>query len=409
MIGKSLGPYQIVAKLGEGGMGEVYAARDSRLGRTVAVKVLPSGFAVDAGRRARFEREARAIASLAHPHICTIHDVGDHDGMPYLVMEHLEGETLAARLARSRMPLPEALAYAVQIASGLECAHRAGIVHRDLKPANIMLTKTGATLLDFGLAKPMSDQIRAGDTATATAPLTMQGEIVGTLAYMAPEQLEGTTVDERTDIFAFGTIVHEMVTGQRAFAGASQAGIIGAILHSHPPSIVELVPGAPRALARLVVACVAKDPRDRWSSAHDVRLQLEALEEGAGLTTAAAAVPHRSRERLAWIAAAVALLAALALGVLFVDQSAATRDSDCQPGVSRAAPGHYLRAWRGAADFAGWAARRVCGHRSSGRAGDLRARSGLGDGAVARRYGEWRRSHSGRPTAAGWDFSPRAN
>ena len=316
--GTRLGPYEIVSLLGAGGMGEVYVARDTRLERTVAVKVLLSGFADDPGRRARFEREARTIASLAHPHICTIHDVGDHGGTPFLVMERLEGETLASRLTRGRLPVHEAIACAIQIASGLECAHRAGIVHRDLKPANVMLTKTGAILLDFGLAKPVSEQIPAGDDATGTAPLTMQGEILGTLPYMAPEQLEGKTVDERTDIFAFGTIVHEMVTGQRPFSGASQASLIGAILHSNPPSIAALVPGTPRALARLIAVCLAKDPRDRWSSAHDLQLQLEDLDEDDVPNAVAAPGANRFRERLAWTVAAAALLAALALGVLFV-------------------------------------------------------------------------------------------
>ena len=311
--GTRLGPYEIVSLLGTGGMGEVYVARDSRLERTVAIKVLPSGFTDDPSRRARFEREAKTIASLVHPNICTIHDIGDHGGTPFLVMERLEGETLAARLTRGRLTLDEGIACAIQIASGLECAHRAGIVHRDLKPANIMLTKAGATLLDFGLAKPVRDRLTSGDDATATALLTMQGEIVGTLPYMAPEQLEGKAVDERSDIFAFGAIVHEMITGQRPFSGNSQASLIGAILHSNPPSINDVVPGAPRALVRLIAGCLAKDPRDRWSSAHDLRLQLEGLEAGDQATLPAAPVA-RSRERLAWTLATAALLLALALG-----------------------------------------------------------------------------------------------
>lgn len=299
-------------------MGEVYVARDSRLDRSVAIKVLPREFSADTGRRARFEREARAIASLSHAHICTVYDVGDHEGVAFLVMERLEGETLAERLTRGPLPLPEAILCASQVAEGLECAHGAGIVHRDLKPANVMLTRAGAKLLDFGLAKPSPVGPSAG-AETVTGPLTMQGTILGTLPYMAPEQLEGKPVDARADIFAFGAMVHEMLTGRRAFPESSEAGLIGAILHSHPPTLSEAKPGTPRALERLVSVCLAKDPHDRWSSAHDVRLQLEGLADG-GRDAAAPAAHRRASERLAWIAAAIALLTAIGLGALFTAQ-----------------------------------------------------------------------------------------
>ena len=301
--GTRLGPYAILSPLGAGGMGEVYVARDTRLDRTVAIKVLPREFSEDPGRRARFEREARTIASLSHPHICTVHDVGDHEGFAFLVMERLEGETLAARLTRGPLPLGEAIACASQLAEGLECAHRAGIVHRDLKPANVMITSAGAKLLDFGLAKLAPDGVPVADAATATAALTMRGEILGTLPYMAPEQLEGKAVDARADIFSFGAMVHEMVTGQRAFAGSSQASLIVAILHADPPPMATLVPGTPRALDRIISVCLAKDPRSRWSSAHDVLVQLEGLADGDVPELATTHAPSRSRERINWTAA----------------------------------------------------------------------------------------------------------
>ena len=275
--GTRLGPYQVANPLGAGGMGEVYAARDTRLERSVAIKVLPREFSDDAGRRARFEREAAAIASLSHPNICTLHDVGQQDGTMFLVMEKLDGATLAARLAQGPMTPAEAIACAIQIAEGLAFAHRAGVVHRDLKPANVMLTKTGAKLLDFGLAK-LASGVAEHPTATA---LTFHGEILGTLPYMAPEQLQGNDVDARADIFAFGAMLHEMVTGQRAFTGSSQASLIGAILHFEPPRVTQVAPGAPPALDRLVSVCLAKDPADRWSSATDVLLQLKGLADSA--------------------------------------------------------------------------------------------------------------------------------
>ena len=327
LSGTRLGPYAILSPLGAGGMGEVYVARDTRLDRTVAIKVLPREFSEDPGRRARFEREARTIASLSHPHICTVHDVGDHEGFAFLVMERLEGETLAARLTRGPLPLGEAIACASQLAEGLECAHRAGIVHRDLKPANVMITSAGAKLLDFGLAKLAPDGVPVADAATATAALTMRGEILGTLPYMAPEQLEGKAVDARADIFSFGAMVHEMVTGQRAFAGSSQASLIVAIRHADPPPMATLVPGTPRALDRIISVCLAKDPRSRWSSAHDVLVQLEGLADGDLPELATTHASSRSRERMAWTAAAIAVLTAIGIGALFVSQRTEPEDA----------------------------------------------------------------------------------
>jgi eukaryotic-like serine/threonine-protein kinase len=318
--GTRLGPYAIVTPLGAGGMGEVYAARDTRLDRSVAIKVLPREFSDDAGRRARFEREAMAIASLSHPNICTLHDVGQHDGTMFLVMEKLEGITLAVRLAQGPMPPAEAIACAIQIAEGLAFAHRAGVVHRDLKPANVMLTRTGAgstsapqaKLLDFGLAKVSAD---AAEHPTATA-LTFQGEILGTLPYMAPEQLQGGDVDARADIFAFGAMLHEMFTGQRAFAGASQASIIGAILHAEPAPLSQRVPNTPRALERIVSVCLAKDRDERWSSARDVLLQLKGLAAGDSGSDRVAPIPAPARRAagLAWALAVVGLVTTAVLG-----------------------------------------------------------------------------------------------
>jgi Tol biopolymer transport system component len=311
--GTRLGPYVLTAPLGAGGMGEVYAARDSRLDRTVAIKVLLHESAGDAGRRARFEREATAIASLQHPNICTLYDVGDHDGAMFLVMEKLDGVTLAARLAAGPLTPAEAIACAMQIAEGLAFAHRAGVVHRDLKPANVMLTRSGARLLDFGLAKMTA---AAGTIAATNTSLTVDGELLGTLPYMAPEQLEGKDVDARADVFAFGAMLHEMVTGVRPFAGDSQASLIAAILHHEPPALSQVVPNAPRALDRLVRVCLAKNREDRWSAGQDVLLNLKVLSESHGPETSGAArtAALRRRERLAWALAIVGLAAAAGLG-----------------------------------------------------------------------------------------------
>jgi serine/threonine protein kinase len=264
-LGTRLGPYEILALLGAGGMGEVYRARDTRLQRTVAIKVLPPARAASPEVRRRFEREARSISQLSHPHICALYDVGREGEIDYLVMEYLEGETLADRLTKGPPPVDQALRIGIQIADALDRAHRHGIVHRDLKPGNVMLTKSGVKLLDFGLAKEMAPPaLPAGLTAFPTqANLTQEGAIVGTIQYMAPEQLEGKDADARTDIFAFGGTFYELATGQKAFAGASHASLITAIMSGEPAPISSLQPMAPAGLDRLVKKCLAKDPSDR--------------------------------------------------------------------------------------------------------------------------------------------------
>ena len=269
--GTTLGPYEILSPIGAGGMGEVYKARDTRLDRTVAIKVLPEHVAADPDLKQRFEREAKTISSLNHPHICTLHDIGSQDGIDFLVMEYLEGDTLAQRLKKGALPLDQALTVAIEIADALDMAHRQGITHRDLKPGNIMLTTAGAKLLDFGLAKlRQPGTVGAEGFSAATTqdePLTGRGTILGTLQYMAPEQLEGTEADHRTDIFAFGALVYEMATGQRAFTGDSQASLIAAILDREPVPMSTLQPMTPARLDEIVKTCLAKDPDDRWQSA----------------------------------------------------------------------------------------------------------------------------------------------
>jgi Tol biopolymer transport system component/predicted Ser/Thr protein kinase len=334
--GARLGPYEILAPLGQGGMGEVYKARDTRLDRTVAIKVLPAQFAADPQFRERFDREAKAISQLNHPHICTLYDVGQQDGTDFLVMEYLEGETLADRLAGSGLkaqglglPFGEALTIAIQIASALDKAHRAGIVHRDLKPGNIMLTKAGAKLLDFGLAKTGSAPVigsvrlqpdRESMLPTTPANLTAQGTILGTFQYMAPEQLEGQDADARTDLFAFGALVYEMLTGKKAFEGKSHASLIAAILDHDPPPISTIQPLTPLALDRVVKKCLAKEPDERWQSAKDLHDELTWIAEAGPQASAPAPVvaPPKGLEssiRFAWVVAAFALVAVAALAI----------------------------------------------------------------------------------------------
>ena len=273
----------------------------------------------DPAARQRFEREARAVAALSHPHICTLHDIGQQDGTDFLVMEYLDGETLAARLARGKLPLDQALQYGIQIADALAAAHKAGIVHRDLKPGNVMLTKSGAKLLDFGLAKPREQAVVNGQTATTSAePLTGHGTILGTLQYMAPEQLEGQEADARTDIFAFGAMLYEMAAGRKAFDATSSASLIGAILRDEPPPMSALQPPAPRALDRLVRTCMAKDPDERWQSAGDVKRELTWIRDEQSASTAdraTASFQRPVRRRMAIISAAV-VLTVLALVVV---------------------------------------------------------------------------------------------
>ena len=309
-----LGPYEILAPIGAGGMGEVYRAKDTRLERTVAIKVLPAHLVKDPDLRRRFEREAKTISSLSHPNICTLHDLGQVDGIDYLVMEHLEGETLEERLRRGPLPLGAALRHGVEIADALDKAHRHGVVHRDLKPGNIMLTKSGAKLLDFGLAKLAAHESLDGVSALATAerPLTEAGTLLGTFQYMAPEQLEGKDADARADLFAFGTVLYEMITGHKAFEGKSKASLISAIMGSEPAPLAALAPMAPPALERVVRTCLAKEPDERWQSAHDVAAELRWIAEAGSQVGAPAPVVSRrkNRERLAWVVAAIAVAVA---------------------------------------------------------------------------------------------------
>ena len=324
--GTKLGPYEIQSPLGAGGMGEVYRALDTRLDRTVAVKILPSHLSSSPEARQRFDREARAISSLNHPNICTLHDVGRQDGTDYLVMEYLEGETLADRLLKGPLTAEQVLKYGIEICEGLEKAHKSGVIHRDLKPGNIMLTKSGAKLMDFGLAKATAAEEPPTSSLTMTVsgplpaqPLTAQGTVVGTFQYMAPEQLEGREADARSDIFALGAVLYEMASGKRAFFGKSQASIVAAILASDPPPISSVRPMSPPALDRVVRTCMAKDPDERWQTAHDVRLQLEWLVEAGSKAGVPAPVVarRRSAQRLAWIVAGVAAATAIAFAIAF--------------------------------------------------------------------------------------------
>ncbi len=337
-VGTRLGPYVVETLIGAGGMGEVYRARDTRLERTVAIKILSEHIASDVDLRHRFEREARVISSLDHPHICALYDIGQQDGIDFLVMQYLEGETLARHLRNGPLPIDQTLRCAIEIADALDKAHRQGIVHRDLKPGNVMLTKSGAKLLDFGLARTGAGGRGRADGVTAAPTeqgLTDKGAILGTFEYMAPEQLEGKEADARTDIFAFGVVLHEMATGRKAFEGKSRASLIAAILERDPPSISSLQPLTPPALDRIVRKCLAKDPEERWQSAHDLMSELKWISETpaqAGGPVAVAAVVNdaggsRRTSRVAWLAAAgfaaVAMLAALTLGALTYLRTAA--------------------------------------------------------------------------------------
>ncbi len=315
--GTRLGPYEIVAPVGAGGMGEVYRARDTRLDRTVAVKVLPARLAANPEFRQRFEREARVISSLNHPHICVLHDIGRQDGIDFLVMEYLEGETLAARLARGALPTEALLEYAGQMAQALAAAHRQTVYHRDLKPGNVMLTKTGAKLLDFGLAKvgptagPQGAGVNLSVLPTQALDLTQKGTILGTFQYMSPEQIQGKEADARSDIFAFGAVLYEMATGHKAFEGKSVASVIAAIIDSEPTPIATLQPASPPLLDQLVRKCLEKDPEKRWQSALDVASALGWAGEGAKGRPG-----HEARGRpraWGWIAATAVLALAASL------------------------------------------------------------------------------------------------
>jgi Tol biopolymer transport system component len=318
--GLRLGPYEILSPLGAGGMGEVYRARDTRLDRTVAIKVLPASLSDDGERRERFEREARAVSALNHPNICTLHDIGHQDGVDFLVMELVDGESLEDRLTKGPLPLAEVLRLGTEIADALSRAHRQGIVHRDLKPANVMLTKTGAKLLDFGLARV--DAPPGPSASVSFLPtqhqkaLTQAGTVLGTFQYMSPEQLEGRDADARTDIFAFGALLYEAVTGHKAFESKSQASLISAIMAGTPPPMSSVQPTIPPALERVIHKCLAKDPDDRWQTAQDLAAELKWIAAGGsqvGMPTPVV-VRRPSRERIAWIAAGVfAVLSAVLL------------------------------------------------------------------------------------------------
>ena len=315
----------------------MYKARDTRLERTVAIKVLPTHLSASPEIRQRFEREAKTISQLSHPHICALYDVGNQDGTEYLVMEYLEGETLAERLLKGSLPTEQVLRYGIEMADALDKAHRKGIVHRDLKPGNVMLTKSGVKLLDFGLAKAFGRPLdaagreqaaagqppRAGNSLTALPTavgdqnLTQEGTILGTFQYMAPEQLEGKEADARTDIFAFGAVLYEMATGKKAFSGTSQASLISAIMKEEPAPLSAIQPMTPPALDRVVRTCLTKDPEDRWQSAHDIKSELAWIAQAGSQTGVAAPVvaSRRRKDRLAWgVAGTVggAVLAALA-------------------------------------------------------------------------------------------------
>jgi eukaryotic-like serine/threonine-protein kinase len=318
-LGSNLGPYQILAPLGAGGMGEVYRAKDTRLDRIVAIKVLPASFASKPEHRERLDREARAIARLNHPHICDVYDVGRQGDDDFLVMEYLEGRTLADRLVAGPLPVREVFRHAIEIADALDHAHRQGIVHRDLKPGNIMLTSSGAKLLDFGLAKlrPEASIPDLSTVVTHGSPLTASGSILGTFQYMAPEQLQGKNVDSRADIFAFGAVVYEMTTGRRAFEGSTQASVIGAILHTDPPAMATLQPVAPPVLDRLVNRCLAKDPEHRWQTVRDLRFELQGIAEGVEKTGRAAPMVAQRNVR-SYLAATFAVLAVLAVSAALI-------------------------------------------------------------------------------------------
>ena len=312
--GSRLGPYEIVSRIGAGGMGEVFRARDTRLDRDVAIKILTAELGDKPQLRARLEREAKVISQLNHPNICTLYDVGREHGTSYLVMELLEGETLANRIARGALPISDVLRYGAQIADALDVAHRAGIVHRDLKPGNIMITRSGAKLLDFGLARPAFSPVTK-DSLTAEQPITAEGVTVGTLPYMSPEQLQATGVDSRSDIFALGSILYEAIAGKRAFNAASYAGLIAEILDHQPPKLTELRPAIPRDLEHIVMTCLEKDPDARFQSAADIAHQLRWIATSDSI--AAPAAPATRFPRLfIWTTAALLTLLAIASAVL---------------------------------------------------------------------------------------------
>src|SRR5688500_8201690 len=335
--GTRLGPYEVLGLIGEGGMGQVYRANDTRLERAVAIKVLPAALAADKVRRDRFEREARSISRLEHPNICPLYDVGelpaDLGGGLFLVMQFLEGETLAERLSRGALAIKESLEVGIQIAEALSAAHRAGIVHRDLKPGNVMLTRAGARLLDFGLARTVTNATGA-DTSVSNdrTSLTTQGTLLGTLHYMAPEQLDGREVDTRADIFAFGAVLYEMVTGVKAFEAETPARVMSAILRDEPTRVSTIVPVTPTGLDDLIHTCLEKNPNERWQGMGDVARQLRwllsGLSAGKSGPIARPAVAARSRQPWIPIAIAAAVVAGIAAGAIAMRFLGAPRAAD---------------------------------------------------------------------------------
>jgi eukaryotic-like serine/threonine-protein kinase len=343
--GTKLGPYEIESPLGAGGMGEVYRARDTRLDRTVAIKVLNAQLVASAEHRVRFEREAKVISQLQHPHICVLHDVGHEGPIDYLVMEFLEGESLAERLKKGPLTPDQVLSIAVEIADALEKAHRAGVVHRDLKPGNVMLTKSGAKLLDFGLAKPMgAPGASASGSGTSPSvfgaaltqtmpspspatPLSTAGAVIGTVQYMSPEQIQGIEADARSDIFSFGVMLFEMVTGKRSFEGKTQASIVGQILAVDPPSVSTLRPQTPPGLERVIRLCLDKDPDERIQTAHDLKLQLQAVAEAPVAAAQSAPVAPTRGSQLPWLVAGVLAIAAIAFALAYLQSQLAPQVS----------------------------------------------------------------------------------
>jgi hypothetical protein len=320
--GDRIGPFEILSFLGAGGMGEVYRARDARLDRTVAIKLLPTELVNAPGRRVeRFRHEARAIARITHPNICMLHDVGEDGSAIFLVMEYVAGTSLARRLEDGPLPLPLVQRVAIGIADALDHAHRSGVVHRDLKPGNIMLTRDSVKLLDFGLARLRETDEQTPREATRTEPLTEAGAIVGTVPYMAPEQIEGRDVDERTDIFSFGVVLYEMVCGRRPFGGDTRVSLMTAIVSAEPPPLRSLQPQIPSSFERLIGRCLAKDPDDRWQTARDLAAALRWIGEGSPSTVALPSLANRHPRRsvlwgaLAGAAASAAVLAAAALAM----------------------------------------------------------------------------------------------
>ena len=355
--GTLIGPYEIQSSLGAGGMGEVYKARDTRLNRTVAIKVLAQNPHETASARERFAQEARALSQLNHPHVCTLFDVGEQtpasppgEPLRYLVMEFVDGETLSARLERGALPLEQALAFAIQIADALDKVHRAGIVHGDLKPGNVMVTKTGIKLLDFGLARQQRQAPPSGWSDAVTQPIAAPATegLVGTLQYLAPEQLEGRDSDERSDIFALGAVIYEMVTGKKAFAGDSPAAVMAAIMTQQPPLLAATQPASPAALEHVVAGCLAKDPSERWQHAGDLTRQLKWIASG---TPPVAQDGVRARSISPWAigAAAALLVGVVVLSLVYLQRPGAPQNTGI-PHVCPSAGGPPVsrrrRTWR---------------------------------------------------------------